>query len=229
MRMCSHLHYSKNLRGFRAYSQNRAKRTINHAWLRSSCVPVRPPCVPVRPPRPRTAPRPLRPSSARVPGTCAEYTRSSVCLACGYARRRRGSPQDQFAQVIVSRCLNRRRPHFVRPRRQARPQSSHIPGPAAPPAPHSRSGTSARSAACTFSMACWNFLQSRRVIRLAGGRVYEPSPAGQILARSACVSRVTGGNDRKADCHQAGRGNGAFLHGHSSSPSVGIGHGGLQS
>ena len=34
--MCSHLHYSKNLRGFRAYSQNRAKRTINHAWLRTS-------------------------------------------------------------------------------------------------------------------------------------------------------------------------------------------------
>jgi WD40 repeat protein len=35
VRMCSHLHYSKNLRGFRAFSGKPPRRTVYHAWFRA--------------------------------------------------------------------------------------------------------------------------------------------------------------------------------------------------
>src|SRR3954447_21741916 len=35
VRTCSHLHYSRNLRGFRVFLRNPARRTIYHAWFRS--------------------------------------------------------------------------------------------------------------------------------------------------------------------------------------------------
>src|SRR3954454_2850439 len=40
VRTCSHLYYSRNLRGFRVFSGNPARRAIYHAWFRASGVAV---------------------------------------------------------------------------------------------------------------------------------------------------------------------------------------------
>jgi hypothetical protein len=55
VRTCSHLHYSRNLRSFRVFPRNPARRAIYHAWFRTNDTGNG--RKPSHPPRPPSTPR----------------------------------------------------------------------------------------------------------------------------------------------------------------------------